>query len=234
MKKYILLLSCILLGLFSLLSKYEDRASLRSLDFAVTTKVQSKIDTSSHLRFTDFIGNLMTGATFFASPEFIVVVTLIMTGLLLYDRKKKRWNGKAIIVPLMLTTIVIIEIFGKSIVHHPSPPFSMIKNPTTVFAKDYINEQFSYPSGHAARAVFVSMILYTALVKLYMVNAKKRLHVVTIMGLLLYVSLVAISRIYLGHHWFSDVFAGILIGASCGLVVMFFLHDFDHTHSLRD
>ena len=206
---------------FGLLSKYEDRAMLRSLDFAVTTKVQGKVDTSSHLRFADFIGNLMEGATFFASPEFTVIVTLVYSALFVYNRTSKRWNWKALVIPLALTLIVVLEIYAKSIVHHPSPPFSMIKNPTTMFAKDYINEQFSYPSGHAARAIFMAMLSFMAIFGLK--NMKKNIRYMLLFVLMVYVLLVSISRIYLGHHWFSDVSGGLLLGASFGLFVMWML-----------
>ena len=75
--------------LFVILSKYEDRPFIRNLDFAVTVKVQEKIDRSAHLRLASFVDTMMTGTTFFASPEFTSAVVIILTGLALYDRKKK-------------------------------------------------------------------------------------------------------------------------------------------------
>ena len=226
MIKQLIIVACCALVLFGLLSKYEDRPALRSLDFAVTTKVQGKIDTSSHLRFTDFIGNLMEGATFFASPEFTVVVTLIYSAFFVYDRKSRRWNWKAITIPFALVAIVLLEIYAKSMVHHPSPPFSMIKNPTTMFAKDYINEQFSYPSGHSARAIFMAMLVFVAIYRSKIIKKSMRYGLIAM--LMLYVLLVSVSRIYLGHHWFSDVSGGLLLGASFGLFVMWMLAPREH------
>ena len=201
---------------FGVLSKYEDRFFVRSLDFAATVKVQERIDTSSHLRASTFVGNLMEGATFFASPEFTVVVTLFLTGLFAYDRKKKTWNLYALIIPAALVLIVALEVFGKSIVHHPSPPFSMIKHPTTIFPADYINDQFSYPSGHAARALFMAVVT-----SLWIIRRRifRKSTMIAALGLLMgYVALVSVSRIYLGHHWLSDVAGGWLLGVSCGLL----------------
>ena len=105
--------------------------------------------------------------------------------------------------------IVLVEVYGKTVVHHPSPPFSMIKHTKSVFPANYINEQFSYPSGHAARAVFISIILWMLFHKKKWIGA----------GLLFYVLLVAVSRIYLGHHWLSDVIGGGLLGSAMGLLV---------------
>lgn len=201
---------------FGVLSKYEDRSFMRSLDFAATVKVQERVDTSSHLRASAFVGNLMEGATFFASPEFTVVVTLFLTGLFAYDRKKKIWNLPALIIPAALVLLVALEVFGKSIVHHPSPPFSMIKHPTTIFPADYINDQFSYPSGHAARALFMA-----AVTSLWIIRRRifRKSTMIAALGLLVgYVALVSVSRIYLGHHWLSDVAGGWLLGVSCGML----------------
>ncbi|MEW6586683.1 MAG: phosphatase PAP2 family protein, partial [Nitrospirota bacterium] len=147
-------------------------------------------------------------------------------------------------IPLAFGLLTLVEIYGKSIVRHPAPPFFLLKNPTTVFPKYHVWEEYSYPSGHAARAMFLALVLlstiqqYNPKVRLPRsgglqprtpegrdfgagnITMRKRLFVG--LGLGLYVGLVSISRIYLGHHWFSDVIGGLLLGSSVGFIVTLF------------
>ncbi|MDP1760404.1 MAG: phosphatase PAP2 family protein, partial [Candidatus Woesebacteria bacterium] len=97
--------------------------------------------------------------------------------------------------------------------------FSMIKHATSIFPANYINEQFSYPSGHAARAVFIGVITYLAF-SIYHLALRKRLLFGFCLGL--YVFLVSVSRVYLGHHWFSDIIGGVLLASGFAFAVLMF------------
>ena len=66
----------------------------------------------------------------------------------------------------------------------------------------------SFPSGHSTVAFAVSSILAERIDK----------PVVTL-GLYSLAAITALSRIYNDQHWFSDTFAGAVIGTACGLAV---------------
>jgi undecaprenyl-diphosphatase len=160
----------------------------------------------------------MEGSTFFASPVFSAFIVGFLTLFALYNRQKKKFRPAAMLIPVLFAALVLGEIYGKTVVHHPSPPFFMIKNPTSFFPKDYVNEQFSYPSGHTARAVFISVVLMSLIARTLTIrreNTFRWLIAVSCVGL--YVVIVAVSRIYLGHHWFSDIVGGALLGSGMSL-----------------
>ena len=201
--KYFYILGSVLLLMFYLFSREVKGGFLKKVDFDTTVKVQERIDTSSRLRLASIVGDVMEGTTFFASPEVSVGAIILLT-LFAFSKIKLR----AFVIPILFGLLVMGEIYGKNVVHHPSPPFFMIKNPSTIFPKYYINNDFSYPSGHASRAVFMSFLIWL------FIQRKMWLGIM----LAIYVFAVSISRIYLGHHWLSDILGGALLGGGLGLL----------------
>lgn len=213
-KRFVLLtLACLMLLFFTLFSRAIKRGGLKELDFATTVKVQERIDNSSRLRLSRFTGEVMEGATFFASPMATTIAVLLLTLVTLTKRDK--WRIVALIIPLLFALMTLTEVYGKSVVHHPAPPFFLLKNPTTVFPKYYIWEDYSYPSGHAARAIFLAVSSFY-LFPFSVYRNQKKVWLTIALGF--YVGLIAISRIYLGHHWLSDVVGGLLLGSGSGLL----------------
>lgn len=210
----------LLLALFAGFSKWVKGGGLVDTDFAVTVKVQERIDRSSRLRLAQAVGNVMEGATFFASPGIsTALIILLFLHAAAYPKNKKH-RLRALVIPILFGLLVLGEIYGKSVVHHPAPPFFMIKNPTTIFPKYYINEQFSYPSGHAARAVFLGIIFYSLFSIHDSLLKRKHIRILGALGIISYVLLVAVSRIYLGHHWLSDVIGGGILGGAMGTLCL--------------
>jgi membrane-associated phospholipid phosphatase len=198
---------------FALFSKYIKSGGMKEADFAFTVKLQERIDKSSRLRTAEFIGDIMDGSTFFASPEFSVAAVVVMTFLAVINLKSKKIKFSGLIIPVLFGLLIFSEIYGKSVVHHPAPPFFMIKNPTSFFPKYYINEEYSYPSGHAARSIFISISLFNLVFhNLKNLLFKKKILLAIFLFSLVYIILVSISRIYLGHHWLSDIIGGLFLG----------------------
>lgn len=204
----------VLFATFAVFSRYVKKGVFRDIDFALTVKIQEGIDKSAHLRTSALVGDILEGAVILASPGISVAVVLVLTG---WAAATGKGNKKiaAILIPVVFAGLVMAEMYGKSVVHHPSPPFMFLKNPTTHFPVYYSVEDYSYPSGHAGRAVFLSL---TALSVLFLPHPSRRKFAFAAFVFAVYAVLVSTSVIYLGHHWASDVVGGWMIGGAFVLV----------------
>lgn len=196
------MLAVIFLFGFYLFSREIKRGFLKQTDFDTTIRLQNHIPAQLDSAW-DVLALPVTPA-----PAVLVVSTLTVVA---FFNKKIRF--RALIIPLFFGLLVMGELYGKSVVHHPSPPFFMIKNPTTIFPQFYVNEQYSYPSGHTGRAIFLGLVIW-------FITSKRRS---AILAVVIYILLVAIGRIYLGSHWLSDIIGGGLLGGAAGLATFAFL-----------
>lgn len=77
---------------------------------------------------------------------------------------------------------------------------------------------FSFPSGHTACATALAVFLAYFLFQYY---KKIPARIGIVVSCAIYVGLVALSRMYLGKHYFTDVLAGALIsGAICAIGIV--------------
>lgn len=95
---------------------------------------------------------------------------------------------------------------------------------------------YSFPSGHTmAAACFFGFLIWLLLSG----TGRRWLRITASCLFALLVLLIALSRVYLGVHYFSDVFAGLLISA-CYLIVyislvkLFFSSDTEKLHRLQE
>ena len=112
--------------------------------------------------------------------------------LLIYfkERKKDKRIYRKIIISMTLN--IIISLIIKILVHRPRPYHNGVKS---VIGEEFLS---SFPSDHSARAFnYFSIIAHYYHHKLFYYSIA---------------ALIAFSRIYLGVHYTSDVFAGAALG----------------------
>ncbi len=208
-----LCIGIILLATFYLFSRQVRHGFLKNTDFAITVKIQDKIPSK--------LDSLMDDGAILADGIVSSVLVLVITAWAFIGTKKKRFLFGAMVIPLAFFFLGISEIYGKNILPHPGPPFFMVKKPTTIFPKFTIVQPFSYPSGHAGRSAFLAIILGVVVLQRFGKTRERKLVMLTaIFG---YALFVWVSRIYLGHHWFSDIVGGVLLGSAFSSLAVGFL-----------
>lgn len=197
-------LSISLLFVFALFSRVIKQGALKDFDFAVTIKLQDRIPS----RFDRLWEIIALGG----SPLLTSIIVVGITLRQFHTQRKTLAKLTAFLIPFGFFFVILAEIYGKTVVAHPSPFFFLVKNVAADLPKYYIQSEFSYPSGHAARSSFIATLIYLLVVPQ---NWKRRLFIATLSAG--YILAVALAKIYLGHHWFSDVLGGGTLGIAFAL-----------------
>lgn len=151
---------------------------------------------TSFFRFFTFIAELPS-----------IILLLLLSSVILWRKRQKLAIGLLIIAFIAEegSAFVLKHLVSRM---RPAQSLSLIKE-----------DSFSFPSGHVLRAtVMFGLLSYL----LYRSFKSSVLRLGIILGYLISVTLVALSRVYLGVHYPSDVLASILFGASLlTLLIMF-------------
>lgn len=201
MKTKLFLLGLIFLGLFTYFSYVVAKERLQQFDFDTTVKLQDKIPRKFDRFFSYF--------SILGSAEITVGLCLLFAFKALLRFRWKEFIGWLMILPATAG-----EVFGKLVLFHPSPPqfFHRSLLPTSL-PSFYVHTNFSYPSGHMTRTIF----LVTVLIILVLFSSRGTTWKFPVLVMLLtFVFLMGLTRVYLGEHWFSDVVGGTILGVASG------------------
>ena len=176
------------------------------LDFDTTVRLQDKIS-----RHVDFVFSAFSDIGKF---EVCLVVLVVFFALM-----RKVVAGFVGLV--LFAGFHVVELFGKFFVHHAPPPEFLLRTETFIdFPQFYVRADNSYPSGHAGRTMFISVLFVVVIL-----NSRLPvfLRLIIIAGIFVFDGIMLVSRVYLGEHWLSDIVGGSLLGLALGIVCSVFL-----------
>lgn len=201
MKKKLFLLSLSFTVFFTAFSYTVAKEMWQRIDFDTTVKIQDKIPRRLDEYFSFF--------SILGSAEVTIAVCLVMMLLAFIRFKFVPILGWLVMIPALFG-----EVLGKLILFHPAPPVFMHRTilPSNL-PQFYIHTNFSYPSGHMMRAVFISTIFVS-----WILLSKLRIEIkfFAIGAVSFFLFMMGFTRIYLGEHWLSDVLGGALWGMASG------------------
>ena len=164
--------------------------------FLVITNRTSFVDVYFHnILYKDnmpYLDAFMKIITFFGSSIFMIFLVIL---LMLIFIKNKRIKGFDIAGVMIISTLLNNAI--KLIIKRPRPEYITV-----------VEKTFSYPSGHTMASASLYLLLSYFI---YKSNLDKKYKILLISFLMILTLLIIISRIYLGAHYFSDVFGGLLL-----------------------
>lgn len=184
------------------------KEKFHQIDFDTTVKLQDHIPRKFDGYFSYF--------SLLASVEVTVGFCLVMAFWYLF---KKRLL--AAVAWMMILPASIGEVFGKLVLFHPSPPVLFRRSilPTNL-PTFYVHTDFSYPSGHMTRSIFILTIFFMVIL-----HSRKDLSMKTLLlgGSVFLAAMMGLTRIYLGEHWLSDVIGGTVLGLGMGFFSSIFI-----------
>ena len=201
-KIYLFSLSILIFLIFVSFSYLVHKNTFSVFDFNMTVRLQD--------HFARKVDDIFSAFSDIGKFE-IMLIALIA----LFISIRKLFAG--LISLTLFAGLHLFELFGKFFVNHPPPPHFMLRTKTIIdFPQFHVRSDNSYPSGHAARSLFLSTILLILIWKSKRFN--KPLKLFLSVCIVAFDIIMMTSRVYLGEHWTSDVIGGALLGASLGLL----------------
>lgn len=135
----------------------------------------------------------------------IISLGVIGLGLWVFRRQKKIFYSLA-----FFGGILMFEFVGKLFLYHPGPPSDFFRYSIPfAFPTSYVHTNYSFPSGHVSRTIFLALVSVFVLRRWWVSSAA-----------VLFSLVMVFSRVYLGEHWASDTLGGIFLGLAMGFFTL--------------
>jgi undecaprenyl-diphosphatase len=171
----------------------------------ITAIDQPVLDAALTMR-SPVLDEVVTAYTDVGGPVGMPVIAALAVVVLVAVRR--RWTPVVLVAITGLGSLAM-TVVGKGWVGRMRPPSALAVPP--------LEQSPSFPSGHTLNATaLVTVIVY--LVLIWTTAAWQRVVAVVVGGL--FILTMGLSRVFLGHHWLTDVIAGWAIGLAWALAVI--------------
>jgi membrane-associated phospholipid phosphatase len=155
---------------------------------------------------TPALNTAVTWFTDIGGPTLLPIIATVVTVLLAW--RWRSWTPVAFMVVATAGSLAMTTV-GKDYTGRLRPDHSLAVPP--------FETSPSFPSGHTLNSTVIAIVL-SYLVVLHVRSRRARTG--TVVALAVYAVLMGLSRVYLGHHWFTDVLAGWTAGAAWALALV--------------
>ena len=170
------------------------------VDFNTTVRLQDNIPR----RLDDLFSLLSDIGSFEVMTPILIVVLLLRRKLL------------GIFFFFSYFAFHLFELYGKFFVEHTPPPEFMLRTRRVLdFPQFHVRAENSYPSGHAGRTIFISIVLFLLIWKSKKLSPNQKTWLLSI--IIGFNIVMMISRVYLGEHWTSDVIGAAILAAGLAI-----------------
>jgi membrane-associated phospholipid phosphatase len=158
-----------------------------ALDLAITLRTPTSTD-------------VITAFTQLGGPIGMPIITALITAVMVW-----RWRSGTPLVLMVIATAgsLLMTNVGKAVVGRPRPPL-----PEAVPPYEYA---FSFPSGHTLNSTVIAGVVAYLLIRRLQTTWTR---VLTVVVAVAWALTMGLSRVFLGHHWLTDVMFGWLAGAA--------------------
>lgn len=154
-------------------------------------------------------GWLDTSVTAFTDVGGVVGMPLLaLTVMTVLATRRRSWTPVILVCAAGIGSL-LMTVAGKDLVGRARPPLASAVPP--------YEHSPSFPSGHTLNAVVIAgVIAYLVVLR----QRSRRARATTVALALLFAVAMGLSRVFLGHHWFTDVVAAWVLGLAWLAVVV--------------
>ncbi|WP_104181284.1 phosphatase PAP2 family protein [Arthrobacter sp. B0490] len=154
----------------------------------------------------DWLDAVITGYTHIGGP--IGMPILAVSVMVLLAVRRRSWIP-VILLPAAAFGSLLMTVAGKDAIGRLRPPIELAVPP--------YESSPSFPSGHSLNALVIAgVVAYLLVVRQH----RKRTRTLTITLAVLFAVSMGLSRVYLGHHWLTDVLVAWTLGIAWLAVVI--------------